>query len=131
MSCALLSVSRSHLTDAEYDWQIICNYGWTKLEETCCRIESGEITIVELESINAKKEEMGKLCITAASLVMKKGKKDGRAKHTATASFGIPSYDSIGTCLGTRLKEFDYFCNYREQLSNFLQLTAELRLTGT
>ena len=116
-----------HLRDAEFDWQIICMYGWTKLEEICVKICSGDITIVELRSIEAKRNEMSKVCAAATHPLPKKLRKD---KHITTALSGMPSCDKIQDNLDKRLKELDYFINYRDQLLNFLRLTAELQLTG-
>ena len=116
-----------HLRDPEFDWQIICKYGWTILEEICVKICSGDITIVELRSIKAKRNQMSKVCVAATHPLPKKVRKD---KHGTTALSGMPSWDKIQDNLDKRLKELHYFINYRDQLFNFLQLTAELQLTG-
>ena len=116
------------MRDAEFEWEIICKYGWTILEKICGKICSGNITILQLRSINAKRAEMSKVCAAAALPLLSKSRKD---KHIRTAPSGIPSFGIIQDCLDMRLKEFDYFVNYRDQLFNFLQLTAELQLTGT
>ena len=70
---------------------------------------------------------MSKACAAATHSLMKKSWK---VKHSTTAPSGIPSFGIIQDNLDKRLKEFDYFIHYRDQLFNFLQLTAELQLTG-
>ena len=70
---------------------------------------------------------MSKACAAATHTFIKKSWKD---KHSATASSEILSFSIVQDNLDKRLKEFDYFIHYRDQLFNFLQLTAELQLPG-
>lgn len=123
----LCLASRLHLRESEFDWQIICKYGWIKLDEICDKVCSGSITIVELRSINARRAEMSKACVAATHPSIKKSWKN---RHSKTAPSGIPSFSIVQDNVDKRLKEFEYFIHYRDQLFNFLKLTEELQLTG-
>ena len=80
------------------DWQFIVTYALSQLEDVCSKIQSGNVTIKELEYIKSKQGQMRKL----------------REAISSTQASELE-----GNML-QRLKEYEHFTEYTSKLEYFL-----------
>ena len=98
------------------NWQLICTCALSILEDMCTRICSGDISIRDLHKLHSRKGQMMKLC--SATLV------DGKRQSE------MPSAGKVISNLEQRLREYDYFQVYLQQLNQLLSLLNSVRLQG-
>lgn len=82
------------------DWRFIVTMAVSKINSVCASIREGDITVDELESIQAKRTQMNKLCEAAASQNI--------------------NVKELHKCMELRLKEFAFFSDYKKRLGHFL-----------
>ena len=87
------------------DWQCICVCALSTLENTCKRIINGDISMSELQIIQVRKKQMDKLCDAAAG------------KHST-----LPSAQDLTARIAQRLKEYQHFQTYCEELRNIISV---------
>ena len=85
------------------------------LQDVCERTCSGEISVSELEEIQTRKGQMDKLCSAAAT---DDGHKD------------MPSISVLNANVNQRLKEFQYFQVYHQQLGNLISYLSSIQVQG-
>lgn len=81
------------------------------------RICNGDVCIEEMRELDSKKVQMKKLCSSATV--------DGKEQ------FGLPSTDNVDKNLEMRLKEYEQFAEYHQQLTNLMSFLKSLKLQGT
>lgn len=87
--------------------QIICTCAVSKLDEVCQQIKSGKISVKELKKIKEQESQMEKLC-------------DARAAGNSSKEGKSLTLFELEKLVAKRLKEYDYFKKYREQLNHIL-----------
>lgn len=87
------------------DWQFIVTCALSQLEDVCSKIQSGNVTIKELEHIESKQGQMRKLC-EAFSCTVTSG-----SQRQAT---------QLQSNVMQRLKEYNHFKEYTVKLEYFL-----------
>ena len=109
---------RAHITKEEsrVEWQLICICAISILEDACTKICNGDICMQDLSLLNRKKAQMSKLCSAATVDVQDQS--------------GMPSADTVIANLELRLKEYEQFEEYRNQLNNLLSYLTSVRIQG-
>ena len=113
-----MSKEQSHLSKNKYIQLIGClsTCAVIILENICDRICSGNVCIEELRHLKSKKAQMSKLCSEATV--------DGKAQ------FDLPSGSTVAAELEQRLKEYEQFEEYRQNLSYLMSQLNSVRLQG-
>ena len=96
------------------DWQFIVTCALTQFEDVCNKIQSGNITVTELEHIESKQGQMNKLC---------------EAVSNTMASGSLIQASELQGNITQRLKEYAHFTEYTSQLEHFLNHIGEV-VTG-
>ena len=91
--------------DSQEDWKFIVTCALSQLEDVCSKIQSGNVTIKELEQIESKQSQMRKLC-EAFSYTVTSG-----PQRQAT---------QLQSNIVQRLKEYNHFKEYTAKLEFFL-----------
>ena len=99
------------------DWQVICVCAISILEDFVKKIFTGNTSVKELREVEKRRSQLQKVCAAAVS---------GRKK-----AVNMPSVKDIDDCVNQRLKEFEKFCLYREELSNVLYFLSCVKLQGS
>ena len=87
------------------DWQCICVCALSTLEITCKKIINGDISMSELQIIQDRKKQMDKL-------------RDAAAGKNST----LPSVQELTASITQRLKEYQHFQTYCEELRNIISV---------
>ena len=98
------------------EWQVVCICAISILEDACSKICNGDICMQDLSLLNKKRAQMSKLCSAATVDVQEQS--------------GMPSADTVIANLELRLKEYEQFERYRNQLTNLLSFLGSVRLQG-
>ena len=96
------------------DWQLIVTCALSQLEGVCRKIQSGNVTIKELEHIESKQGQMNKLCEAVGSTM---------------ASVSLTQASELQGNIAQRLKEYAHFTEYTSRLEHFLNHIGEV-VTG-
>ena len=97
--------------------QVIYTCAISILRDVCKRLRTGDISIMRLREITDKRNQMEKLCVAAAS-----GSGEG--------DDDMPSAKVLNDCIKQRLKEYQYFENYCQQLNNLILQLHPVTLQG-
>ena len=97
------------------EWSVICACAMSQFESMCTKICNGDVTIDELNNIQARQDQMSKLCQAATS---------------SESPSCLPSFSEIKKELEDRLKEFEFFTNYKDQILQFVTQMGKLPLEG-
>ena len=92
--------------------QVACSCAISRLEEVFKQLQEGEITIVDLQKIKDKSEQMKRLC-EAASADQKKDEPERRG--------GEMSYDAMLEAVKQRIEEFEKFKQHKDYLLSLCQ----------
>ena len=98
MFILLLASQQEIKKGLQEDWQFIVTCALSQLEDVCSKIQSGNVTIKELEHIKSKQSQMRKLC---------------EAVSSTQAS-------ELQGNISQRLKEYEHFTEYTSRLKYFL-----------
>ena len=90
--------------------QVACSCAISRLEEVFKQLQEGEITIVDLQKIKDKSEQMKRLCEAASA----DQKKDKRRE-------GEMSYDAMFEAVKQRIEEFEKFKQHKGYLLSLCQ----------
>ena len=88
----------------------------SQFESMCTKICNGDVTMDELNSIQARQDQMSKLCQAATS---------------SESPSCLPSFSELKKELANRLKEFEFFTVYKDQILQFVIQLCKLPVEGT
>lgn len=97
--------------DSQEDWQFIVTCALSQLEDVCSKIQSGNVTIKELEHIESKQGQMRKLCEAFSCTVI-----SGPQRETTRLQSNVMQ----------RLKEYNHFKEYSVKLEYFLNNVGKI-----
>ena len=97
------------------DWQVICMCAISILEDIVRKILTGDTSMMELREVEKRRTQLQKVCVAVSG-------------HEEAVN--MPSIKDLDACVIQRLKEFEKFCSYREELSNVLLFLSCVKLQG-
>ena len=111
------SVSRAGVTTQVEagDWQVICMCAISILEDIVQKILTGNTSMMELRKVEKRRNQLQKVCAAVSG-------------HEV--SVNMPSVEDLDACVNQRLKEFEKFCLFCEELSNILHYISCVKLQG-
>ena len=98
------------------DWQVICMCAISILADIVQKILTGGTSMIELGEVEKRRIQLQKVCAAVYG-------------HEETVN--MPSVKDLDACVNQRLKEFEKFCLYREELSNVLLFLSRVKLQGS
>ena len=98
------------------EWQVICMCALSILQDVCKRICNGDISMRELEDIKRRRVQMYKLCDAVA---------------TDDETGAVLSSEFLSANIDQRLKEYQHFQEYHQQLHNLMSQLSSVPVQGT